>query len=195
MDLCGHATLAVAHVLKTILHKPDNEFNFKTISGELKVYVNKNQYTLDFPSSIPVEDTLPDILVKSLNIQPVKVLKSRDYILVYNTEREIRDIRINRDYFDLINLDPGGIVVTAPGISSDYVYRFFTPQSSILEDPATGNTQCSLIPYWSKAMNKTIMSSHQLSKRGGKFHCEYKGERILITGQARTYFVGTIWIQ
>ncbi len=79
--------------------------------------------------------------------QPEEVLLSRDFVLVYNKEQEVRDIQLNRPIVDQINLDPGGIIITSPGNNSDFVSKFFTPQATIFEDPVTGSAHCSLIPY------------------------------------------------
>jgi len=195
MDLCGHATLATAYVLKKILKYPEDEIIFETASGKLTVTNNGDLFTLDFPSRKPVQANLPEILKKSLNIQPTHILKARDYILVYNTEEEIKNIQINRQIFDQINLDPGGIVVTAKGNNCDFVSRFFTPQASILEDPVTGSAHCSLIPYWSKQLNKKSMKAYQISKRKGTLYCTYNGNRVLISGNAKIYAIGTFWLK
>ena len=192
MDLCGHATLATAHCLKTILNLKNNNFIFETLSGDINVTVDKNLYSLDLPSRMPVGVTLPVSIQKSLNIQPIEVLKSRDYVLVYENEAEVRDIKINREYFDEINLGTGGVIVTAKGDDCDFVSRFFTPQASILEDPVTGSAHCSLVPYWSKILNRKELHALQVSKRMGELHCIDKGERIIIKGQAKTYSVGTL---
>ncbi|MCC9072148.1 PhzF family phenazine biosynthesis protein [Flavobacterium sp. F-65] len=194
MDLCGHATLATAHTLKAILDYPENTIVFDTLSGELIVTITDDVYTLDFPSRKPVPAELPEIIKNSINIQPKRVLKSRDYVLVYETEQEIKDIVIDRQTFDKINLDPGGVVVTAKGNNCDFVSRFFTSQASILEDPVTGSAHCSLIPYWSEQLGKKEMHAKQLSEREGTLYCVDNGERVLISGKAKTYFTGTFWI-
>lgn len=194
MDLCGHATLATAHCLKTILDYKGDRLVFKTLSGDLEVKTGADCYTMDFPSRMPTACSLPEVILKSLNIEPRAVLRSRDFILVYNAESEIRDIKIDRMLFDQINLDPGGVVVTAPGDHCDFVSRFFTPQASILEDPVTGSAHCSLIPFWAERLNKSKLSALQVSERLGKLSCEAKGDRVLISGQARTYSIGSIWI-
>lgn len=118
---------------------------------------------MDFPSSMPQPSPLPDIIAKSLNIQPKEVFKSRDYFLLYDSEENIINIQIERSIFDLINLDPGGVVVTAVGTDSDFVSRYFTPQSTILEDPVTGSAYCSLIPFWASRLGKDTLFSRQLS--------------------------------
>lgn len=139
MDLCGHATLATAHCLKTILDYKNDGFIFETLSGDLTVVVENEIYKMDFPSRMPFPENLPTIIENSLNIKPKEVFKSRDYVLVYENETEIKNIKIDRQFFDQINLDPGGIITTAIGDNCDFVSRFFTPQASILEDPVTGS--------------------------------------------------------
>ena len=195
MDLCGHATLATAHCLKTILNYPKDKIIFNTLSGDLIVMVSNGEYTLDFPSRMPTEAILPETIKKALNIQPKEVFKSRDYVLVYDSETDIKNIVINRQIFDDINLGPGGVIVTSMGDSCDFVSRFFTPQASILEDPVTGSAHCSLIPFWAGRLNKKMMVAFQLSDRLGKLICVDNGERVLITGQAITYSVGSLWTE
>lgn len=194
MDLCGHATLAAAHCLASILNYQKDEIIFETLSGHLKVKVENGNYKMDFPSRMPVANKLPLTISKSLNIQPKEVLKSRDYVLVYENETEVRNIKIDRQLFDQINIDPGGVIVTAIGDNCDFVSRFFTPQASILEDPVTGSAHCSLIPYWAKKLNKQSLYAQQVSERMGKLYCENKGDRVIISGQAKTYSVGHFFI-
>ncbi|OUJ70015.1 PhzF family phenazine biosynthesis protein [Hymenobacter crusticola] len=194
MDLCGHATLAAAHALHTIRQDRREHFVFATASGELTVTVAGDRYTLDFPARKPLAAKLPAVIGRALNIQPTHVLKSRDYVLVYEMQEQIRNLRVNRALFDQLNLDPGGVVVTAKGEEVDFVSRYFTPQASILEDPVTGSAHCSLIPYWSEQLQKPELVAWQLSARGGTLYCMQQGERVLIGGQARTYSIGTCWI-
>ena len=195
MDLCGHATLATAHCLKTILDYPANNIVFETVSGDLTVCVKDDFYFLDFPSRMPIASKLPEIIEKSLNISPKEVYKSRDYVLVYDTEEEIKNIKINRQLFDQINLDTGGVIVTSKGTTCDFVSRFFTPQASILEDPVTGSAHCSLTPFWAKKLHKKELTALQLSKRIGTLNCVDKNDRVIISGQARTYSIGSISIE
>src|ERR1043165_5809649 len=103
MDLCGHATLATAHVIKTILGYKKDKVIFQTASGDLLVAFLNDMYYMDFPSRKPVSAELPNVIKESLNIQPVKTLKSRDYVLVYENEDQIRDIIVNKVVFDQIN--------------------------------------------------------------------------------------------
>jgi PhzF family phenazine biosynthesis protein len=195
MDLCGHATLAAAHCLKTILNYKKDEIIFETLSGDLIVKAENGLYKMDFPSRMPTTHKLPSTISKSLNIQPKEVFKSRDYVLVYENETQIRNIKIDRQSFDQINLDPGGVIVTAIGDNCDFVSRFFTPQASILEDSVTGSAHCSLVPFWSKRLNKKELYAQQVSDRIGKLYCEDKGERVIISGQAKTYAIGNFWTE
>jgi predicted PhzF superfamily epimerase YddE/YHI9 len=160
----------------------------------LTVSIEEGFYRLDFPSRRPVADFLPETIFKSLSIKPLEVLKARDYFLVYNCETDVKNIKIDRMLFDKINLGPGGVVVTASGDHCDFVSRFFTPQASILEDPVTGSAHCSLIPFWAERLNKSKLNALQVSERIGTLYCEDKGDRVLISGQAKTYSIGNIWI-
>jgi PhzF family phenazine biosynthesis protein len=194
MDLCGHATLATAHCLKTILNYKNDKIIFETLSGDLTVIAENDFYYLDFPSRMPIESSLPENISKSLNIQPKEVLKSRDYVLLYDSEEDVKNITINRQFFDEINLGPGGVIVTAKGTNCDFVSRFFTPQASILEDPVTGSAHCSLIPFWANRLHKNELTALQISERIGKLNCTNKENRVIISGQARTYSIGNLWI-
>ena len=195
MDLCGHATLATAHCLKSILKYPKDKILFETLSGDLTVLVEDDLYHLDFPSRMPVVSQLPETIYKALNIPPKEVYKARDYLLVYDTQKEIEEIKINRHMFDKINLNPGGVIVTAKGENCDFVSRFFTPQASILEDPVTGSAHCSLTPFWSSRLKKNQLNALQISDRGGTLQCQNKKDRVLIRGKAKTYSIGTLWTQ
>jgi len=194
MDLCGHATLATAHCLKSILNYPKDTMIFETLSGDLTVTVKNDLYSLDFPSRMPIVSSLPEIIQNSLSMHPKEVYKSRDYVLVYDKEEDIKNIKINRALFDQINLDPGGVIVTAKGENCDFVSRFFTPRASILEDPVTGSAHCSLIPFWSLRLKKNELTAIQISERVGVLYCQNKKDRVLISGKAKTYSIGHLWI-
>ncbi|WP_298504932.1 PhzF family phenazine biosynthesis protein [uncultured Maribacter sp.] len=195
MDLCGHATLATAHCLNSILNYPNDKIIFETLSGDLTVLIENDLYYLDFPSRMPIASELPEIIKKSLNIQPKEVYKSRDYLLVYNTEQEIKNIKVDSQTFDKINLNPGGVIVTAKGENCDFVSRFFTPQASILEDPVTGSAHCSLIPFWSSRLEKNELNAIQISDRIGKLQCKNRKDRVIISGKAKTYSIGNLWTE
>ena len=192
MDLCGHATLATAHCILSELKLESEKVIFETLSGELEVSLNNGRYLMDLPRRDPISASLPDEIKNALNIQPKKVLKARDYLLVYENQKEIEDIVIKREVFDQINLNPGGVIVTAKGDHCDFVSRFFTPQATILEDPVTGSAHCTLTPYWSNKFLKKRMNAQQISERKGELICELKKDRVEISGKAITYFEGYI---
>ena len=195
IDLCGHATLAAAYVLKSILKYPFSEIVFQTMSGTLKVNCVDNFYYLMFPSREPKKASLNKELELSLNIQPKEVFRSRDFMLVYDTQKEIEEIKINRYYFDQINLGHGGVIVTSRGISSDFVSRYFTPQATFLEDPVTGSAHCTLIPFWSSRLSKNKLLALQISERGGRLLCVNKLDHVIIGGEAVLYSKGKIRIK
>ena len=191
MDLCGHATLATAHVIKSELNYFSNEIFFKTLSGNLSVSFDDDFYYLNFPSRKAHKTILPKQIKSAFNIQPREVYKSRDYMLVYDNEEELHNIQIDRFVFDKINLGVGGVIVTAKGNTSDFVSRFFTPQASILEDSVTGSAHCTLIPFWSEILSKKKLTALQISERGGELFCENNGDRVLIGGQAVVFSKGS----
>ena len=194
MDLCGHATLASAHCILSELKLESEKVIFETVSGELEVSIKNESYLMDLPRRDPISATLPNEIKNALNIQPKKILKARDYMLVYENQKEIEDIVIDREVFDQININPGGVIVTAKGNNCDFISRFFTPQATILEDPVTGSAHCTLTPYWSKILKKTKMNAKQISKRKGELICELKKNRVKISGKAKTYLKGHIII-
>lgn len=185
MDLCGHATLATAFCLYQIKNLKQPEFEFKTKSGTISVFVKNEFYELHLPIRDPFPSSLPHEIYNALNIKPIEVYKDRDYLLLYNSETEILNLKIDRSFFDKINLDPGGIIVTALGDDSDFVSRYFTPQATILEDPVTGSAHCSLIPFWSKKLKQKKMIAFQLSERKGKLYCEMLEKFVSVKGKAK----------
>ncbi|WP_435263309.1 PhzF family phenazine biosynthesis protein [Tenacibaculum sp. nBUS_03] len=194
MDLCGHATLASAFVIIEELGNKYNEVLFDTQSGLLTVKKVGDYYELDFPSRPPKKSSLPKIISDGLNIQPKEIWKARDYLLVYDTEDDIESIKPNIAILNQINIDPGGIIVTAKGKSEnvDFVSRFFTPQATVFEDPVTGSAHCTLVPFWADRINKTELRALQISKRGGELLCQLNKDRVLIKGKAVKYLEGTI---
>ena len=194
MDLCGHATLATAYCLKNHLDYKKDKVIFDSMSGELEIKFKGEFIQMDFPHRRPVKANLPKKIMDSLSYKPIEVLKSRDYVLVYENEDKIKNIKIDKELFDKTNLDPGGVVITSTGFNSDFVSRYFVPQCSFFEDPVTGSTHCSLVPYWSEKLGKIKMRSIQLSDRGGEMFCEDAKTRVIINGQAKTYLKGKIYI-
>lgn len=194
IDLCGHATLATSHVLFDELGRVSDMIIYETKSGRLEVQKEGDLYTLNFPSRKPVPHNIPDVILEGIGKVPNEVLKSRDYVLVYKDENEIRDIVPDQKLLATINDAFAGIIVTAPGNNVDFVSRFFTPGASVFEDPVTGSAHCSLIPYWSEVLGKQEMVAQQISPRGGELVCKNMGERVHISGSATTFFSGKIYL-
>ena len=195
MDLCGHATLATAYCLRNHLNYKKDSVKFDSMSGELVVKFNADYMQMDFPHRKPLKSDLPQNILDSLSIKPIEILKSRDYVLIYDNEDQIKNIKIDKELFDRINIDPGGVVITSIGTKSDFVSRYFVPQCSFFEDPVTGSTHCSLVPYWSEKLNKKKLKSIQLSERGGEMICEDVLNRVLINGKAVTYSEGHVHLK
>ena len=194
MDLCGHATLATAHCILNELRYNKNKVVFESMSGRLDVEKTDHHYQMILPSRPAKRTNLPEPILNSLNIKPLEVYKSRDYLLIYEDQKAVENIIINRPVFDQINISPGGVIISAKGNHCDFVSRFFTPQATILEDPVTGSAHCTLTPYWSKKLGKTNFKAQQLSARGGYLSCELKEDQVYILGSAITYLKGDIEI-
>ncbi len=188
--LCGHATLASAHVLIHHLNYKGDSICFNSKSGELSVSKENGRLVLDFPAQPAKLCSVPEKLSEALRAVPHTVLKGRDYFAVLDNEREVAAVRPN---FEMVAaLDAQGVVVTAPGDQCDFVSRYFVPAAGIPEDPVTGSTHCTLIPYWSKRLGKPQLVARQISPRGGELFCEDRGDRVRIAGYAATYMQGTI---
>jgi PhzF family phenazine biosynthesis protein len=183
VNLCGHATLATAHVLFTQYHHPSNEIIFKSRhSGVLTVRKEGRYLTLDFPADTIKKATPPPGLIKSIGKKPQEVWKGKaDYLLVYKNEQDIRTISPN--FHLLSQIKARGTIITAPGKTSDFVSRFFAPQLGINEDPVTGSAHTTLIPYWATKLNKKELSARQLSQRQGTLHCRLENNRVAISGK------------
>lgn len=194
MDLCGHATLASAYVIFNCLEYDLDLIKFQTLSGELIVSKLDNQIEMDFPSRPPIRTELPREIAKALSHQPLDTYKSRDYVLLYSEETDVANLKVNANLLDDINLDPGGIIVTAKGDRSDFVSRFFTPGAAVFEDPVTGSAHCSLIPFWAERLKKTELRAYQISERQGELFCQLDGDRVFIKGSAVLYLQGKIHI-
>lgn len=192
VDLCGHATLATAHVIYGRLASDEPVLRFQTRSGELRVTRDGDLLTLDFPAQPPSRRAIPDRLAEALGCAPAELLAADDFVVVLDSEAEVR--ALNPDFTALKAFDTRGIVVTAPGEQVDFVSRFFAPRYGIPEDPVTGSTHCELVPYWAERLEKTVMRARQLSRRGGELLCRLQGERVFLSGRAVTYLEGEIEI-
>ncbi len=194
VDLCGHATLASAHVLFNHEgHKEDKITFYSHRSGVLTVTREKQMLTLDFPADTLKQINILDEHWKGIGAKPVELYRGKtDFLMVFENESQIKSLK--PDFKILNELDCRGVIATAKGDQVDFVSRFFAPQSGIDEDPVTGSAHTSLTPYWSKKLGKKILSAIQLSKRRGILTCTDNGDRILISGQARLYLSGEIQV-
>ncbi len=190
VDLCGHATLAAAHVLFHHRDYSESVVRFQTKSGELKVERDGKRLVLDFPSLPAGQISRVNELGEALGAAPERVLKGRDYIAIFPSQEEVA--RIKPDMQRIAELDAQGVVVTAPGDDCDFVSRYFAPAAGIPEDSVTGSTHCTLIPYWSQRLGKRELFARQISARGGELFCEDRGDRVGIGGEALTYVEGEI---
>lgn len=193
VELCGHATLASAHVLFNHLHFPGNEIVFHSrFSGELVVRRKEPYLELDFPADPPEPSLPPAGLIKAIGKKPLEIWKGRtDYLLCYGAQEDIEELK--PDFNALHAIPARGIIVTAPGYDCDFVSRFFAPSVGVNEDPVTGSAHTTLTPFWAHRMNQLSFEAIQLSRRGGFLQCQLAGNRVLIAGHARTYLAGEIY--
>ncbi len=197
VGLCGHATLASAHVIFNYLDFEGDLIKFKSKSGELRVTRGGDLLTLDFPASKPEAiEGAPCELKEALKAEPLGLYKSRDLVAVYDSEEDVLAIEPDFEALSevLSSLSCLGMIVTAPGKESDFVSRFFAPLAGINEDPVTGSAHTTLIPFWAERLNKTKLHAFQVSRRRGELFCELSGDRVLIAGKAVTFFKGEIEI-
>jgi len=199
VQLCGHATLASAFVVFSVLDPAAPSVRFDTCSGLLLVSRDGEWLAMDFPAlPLSVSANPPHQLRAALEPPPGLVLESvknaaeGNYFCVYKTEEEVRRVRTNLGLLEQIH--PAGVCVTAPGQEADFVSRYFAPSFGIPEDPVTGSTHCALAPYWSARLNKPRLRAQQLSARGGEILCEPRGERVVLKGKAVLYLEGTILV-
>jgi PhzF family phenazine biosynthesis protein len=191
VDLCGHATLASAHIIMQVRREiTGTSVSFETKSGELIVSRDGDLYSMDFPSRPPLECAVDPNLIDALGAKPALILGARDYFCVFDTEAALRALKPNME--KLIQIDRFGFIATAPGRDCDFVSRFFAPGKGVPEDPVTGSAHCTLIPYWSKRLGKKKLHARQISKRGGELWCEDRGERVTIAGKAVKFLEGEI---
>jgi len=193
VPLCGHATLACAHVIFSTMQPDCDRIRFSSQSGPLSVLRTNTLLTLDFPATPTEPCEIPQSLVEALGVEPAEVLRSDDYLVVLDNEKRVT--ALNPDMRTLAGIDCRGICVTAPGESIDFVSRFFAPRFGIDEDPVTGSAHCMLTPYWSRRLGKVELTARQLSKRGGMLWCRLEGDRVAISGNAVTYSHGTSFVQ
>jgi predicted PhzF superfamily epimerase YddE/YHI9 len=190
VDLCGHATLAAAHVVMTQVEPGAKSVRFTTHSGLLAVVREGSRLTLDFPATPGRKVDPPPALIRGLGRVPKAVLRARDYLCVFPREEDVAGLK--PDLQALAEVDSFGVIVSAPGRSVDFVSRFFAPGAGVPEDPVTGSSHCLLIPFWAGVLGKGKLTAAQLSPRGGRLYCRLEGERVRISGTLRDYLAGEI---
>jgi PhzF family phenazine biosynthesis protein len=193
VDLCGHATLATAFVLFNHENYQGDKITFNSRSGPLTVAKSGDTLTLNFPVDTLTEvNPIPE-LEEGLGVKSLKTYKGKtDYMLVYEKEEQIKTM--SPDFKMIGKVKARGIIVTAKGNQVDFVSRFYGPQSGMDEDPVTGSAHTSLTPYWAKVLGKTEFNAIQLSARQGKLKCKLVGDRVEISGKAKLYLMGKIFV-
>jgi PhzF family phenazine biosynthesis protein len=193
VELCGHATLASAHVLYRHLSATADTLTFHSKSGPLRVSREADgKLTLDFPARPPKPlATHPDGLLDGLRATPLAVLAGPDLVALFATEAEVR--ALHPDMAHLAKVEYRAVIATAPGSGEiDFVSRFFGPRVGVPEDPVTGSAHTTLVPYWAEKLGKTTFHARQVSPRSGDLWCELRGDRVLMSGYAKTYLKGEI---
>jgi PhzF family phenazine biosynthesis protein len=192
VDLCGHATLAAAHVILESYRPAAKTIRFATRGGELGVSRRDELLCMDFPARPPKPIVIGDALVAALGARPREVLMARDILAVFDTEDEIK--RLRPDFDRIAALDAFAVIASARGDHVDFVSRFFAPAAGLPEDPVTGSAHCTLTPYWAEKLGKNKLSAHQVSARGGELWCEMLRDRVTIAGATVEYLRGAITI-
>ena len=190
VDLCGHATLAAAHVIRGHLSPGLERIRLHSPrSGPLSVRCMEDRLELDFPTQELQAVDVGPALVRALGVEPLEAYRSLYAMVVLEDEEAVRRCTPNLVLLEQIDR---AFVVTAPGEECDFVSRFFGPGYGVPEDPVTGSAHCMLTPYWSRRLGRPRLLARQLSRRGGELVCEDRGERTAISGQTVEYLRGTI---
>ncbi|WP_376690600.1 PhzF family phenazine biosynthesis protein [Wenzhouxiangella sp. EGI_FJ10409] len=190
VDLCGHATLATAHVLFEHLGFAAEEVVFESRSGALRVRRCDAGLELDFPAAGRREIGIPSGMAEALGARPRQAFEGGDCMVVFGSEAEVR--ALSPDFRALARMPGRGVIATAPGDEVDFVSRCFFPRLRVDEDPVTGSAHCQLAPYWAERLDKDVLVARQVSARGGTVRCRVAGERVMLAGPAVDFMKGTI---
>lgn len=191
--LCGHATLATAHVLFNELDFQGELLEFESLSGILTVRKVGDRLQLNFPADFAKEVEPIETFTKAFGAKPLQTFKGRtDYMLLFDSEETIQNLQPNIQL--LLSTNARGVIATAKGKKVDFVSRFFAPAVGVNEDPVTGSAHTTLIPFWANKLGKMDLEALQLSARGGQVWCTLSGDRVFIAGKAVTYLRGEIEI-
>lgn len=194
VDLCGHATLDAAYVLRRCENYMEDSINFYSPrSGKLPVAIQQDKFVLNFPADQFSEIELTDELLTVTDKKPVAAFKGKtDYMLVFGGQEDIETLKPNLTL--IAGVDARGFIVTAKGKNYDFVSRFFAPAVGVNEDPVCGSAHTTLTPYWASQLNKTEFNAFQLSERTGQLHCRLLDDRVELLGNAVLYMKGEIYI-
>lgn len=193
LPLVGHATLAAAHVVFSELEPNLSEIEFVSpLSGNLTAYRSGDGVAIVLPEDRTIVCYPPLELIRGLGKAPVRTLKGRHYVAVYDDAETVAALQ--PDFRSLEMLDLPTIAATAPGVESDYVLRFFAPANGVPEDPVSGVAQCSLVPYWADRLGRTKLTSKQVSPKGGEMICRLRAEGVQIAGPCCTLLSGMLKI-
>jgi PhzF family phenazine biosynthesis protein len=195
VDLCGHATLASAFVLMTVLEPARREVTFRTRSGLLRVDRREDEFVLDLPAypAAPADAATRAAVAAALGQEPREVVRARSLFAVLDSAAAVR--AFVPDFAALARLDTS-IGITATGADEkrqvDFVSRYFAPTYGVPEDPVTGSAHCTLTPYWAARLDKPSLRARQVSRRGGELSCALAGDRVHLGGKARLVITGTL---
>lgn len=189
VDLCGHATLAAAFVITTLLDPGRERVRFDTRSGELQVEVQADRLVLDLPTHRPTPLEISPALVRALGSTPLEAYSAPYTMAVLESERHVRELVVDLRALEEVDR---ALIVTARGEQCDFVSRFFAPGYGIPEDPVTGSAHCTLTPYWAERLGRRKLTARQLSLRGGRLWCEDCGDRTRVGGRAVLFLEGRI---
>lgn len=199
VDLCGHATLASAHVLLNEINPGLDRVRFQTMSGELDVERRGDVLAMTFPSrpAVPWDDD--GALAEALGARPAEILKttlqnpeSDKVLAVFDSESDVAALKPHMSA--LMSIPGQGVVATAAGDEVDFVSRYFVPKVGVPEDPVTGSTHCTLSPYWASRLGRTRMTARQVSRRGGELEIHQQGDQVEIAGPAVLVMRGKLFL-
>lgn len=193
VELCGHATLAAAYIILTLVEPNRDKVEFNTLSGVLTVRREAELLVMDFPSfdlrSVPITDEL----CKAIGVKPLEAYMGADMVCVLGSEAQVKAVVPNLEVIRA--LDGVCFHITAKGENYDCVTRSFAPKCNVVEDPVCGRGHCHVIPLWAKTLGKTDLTAYQASKRGGVLYCTYSGARTVLRGKAALFSKAEIYFE
>lgn len=193
VELCGHATLASAFVLFSCLGFEGNKIEFQSLSGLLSVTKNGEMLTLNLPAAQLTPTELRADVATALAGEPIELYWNKnDLVAIFKSQKEIENLK--PDFEALKKISKHGVITTAPGNDVDFVSRCFFPSSGINEDSVTGSAHTKFTPYWATRLGKSKLTAKQISKRSGDLICELAGDRVLLSGNAKLYMIGEIYV-